>query len=458
MNKIIYVSNVHNDKYPTNTNVQFQSAIDESKLTYIPDIPLSIAVTSLVFKCEPEDVNKICAIKSSNLTSDLVVDSSQANSQILALFCLKSDQVQNDGITTIKFENPIFFSSTKEHIRFANFELFNYSDNSPLLTLDSYTFPTKIVCEIRPESMKTPPYSIILNSNDGISKRLFTDNKNTHFTTQLPKRLEFHPNQWLVCLKSLHLTNKLYNVNKNDYKLYVTYYEYDSIKADGRPLANGLYVSDEDLQEKIINIPPGYYPTIESFFTAINDQFVEFDIPLRVIQKQTGQKSVTIEWQNNDDLQGNLITYLNLRLDSITSKALGFASAAQIKEGSDFNFNFNKGKKTNNNVRSKSKITAFIKPAIFAKTPQEIFINCNIVNQMLVGKTSMRLLNFVSTTGKLDDGPIMSFPIIADDFARIEMKSIENIEITLTDSEGKLIEAVEDVANPTIINLFFVKV
>ena len=52
----------------------------------------------------------------------------------------------------------------------------------------------------------------------------------------------------------------------------------------------------------------------------------------------------------------------------------------------------------------------------------------------------------------------MSFTMNTDDFARIEMKSIENIEISLTDNKGNLIGAVDDEENPTVLNLFFVKV
>ena len=164
-----------------------------------------------------------------------------------------------------------------------------------------------------------------------------------------------------------------------------------------------------------------------------------------------------IEWIN-EDKRPNLKTFLRLRLNPITSKALGFASTTQLKEGGDYVFRFNTKEQTNRAAPKKARVTAYIKPSIFIKTPQEIFINCNIVNQMVVGNTSLRLLNFISTTGKLEEAPIMSFTMNTDDFARIEMKSIENIEISLTDNKGNLIGAVDDEENPTVLNLFFVKV
>ena len=55
------------------------------------------------------------------------------------------------------------------------------------------------------------PFNIILESNDERSKLLYKSNSQSFFRCSLPKPIEFQ-SEWIVTLKDLHVSNKIYNI------------------------------------------------------------------------------------------------------------------------------------------------------------------------------------------------------------------------------------------------------
>ena len=57
-----------------------------------------------------------------------------------------------------------------------------------------------------------PPFQMLLDSSCSQSKKNFPFNSNSDFTIQLPQRLNFQKD-WIVCLKSIHLSNEINNIH-----------------------------------------------------------------------------------------------------------------------------------------------------------------------------------------------------------------------------------------------------
>ena len=134
------------------------------------------------------------------------------------------------------------------------------------------------------------------------------------------------------------------------------------------------------------------------------------------------------------------------------SLALGFISQ---KHNTFYSLNFNPSEKPNNSFVNESDINHLAEyfPSIFTSFPKEICLNCNIVNQIVVGDKVMRCLSFVSTISKEQD-EIMSFYMKTNDKSKLETKSFDSIHIKLTDINGELLQC-ENPSTPTLVNLLF---
>ena len=83
MNNIIYSSNINNKKYPENRNVNFICVLDDTQLSNIPDIPISIGIKSIQIKLNNPQPS-ILSINS-NLSLDPSINSS-SYSQVFDTF------------------------------------------------------------------------------------------------------------------------------------------------------------------------------------------------------------------------------------------------------------------------------------------------------------------------------------------------------------------------------------
>ena len=132
--------------------------------------------------------------------------------------------------------------------------------------------------------------------------------------------------------------------------------------------------------------------------------------------------------------------------------ALGYRR--EVRDDS-YSIDFNPREKTNAQLSLRTTTGTYI-PDINLLKPKNIFVNCNLVNQSLVGSKSMRLLRIVSTIGQTEND-IMSFPMRSDDYARLEKDFFESIEIKLTDNLGRPLQATYLGVGETVVALQFIK-
>ena len=123
-------------------------------------------------------------------------------------------------VKEIEFKNPIFYPTTKEKLSKATFEIIDFLTNSrPYFDVGN---PTIINCIIRKKMKKSESFAILLDSSCRQSKNLYEDNDSMNFKIELAERINI-PENWGVSLKSLFLTNNLYNVTSN--KFFISYKE-----------------------------------------------------------------------------------------------------------------------------------------------------------------------------------------------------------------------------------------
>ena len=447
MNSIVYISNAYSTQFPDNTDAEFKSYIDEKKLNYIPNSEISVAVKSISFRWEDAYAtnhgNKVFAVKSNFSLTPIVRSSSFSN--IVATFSVNYYSPTYDNLVSIDFENPIFFSTTKELLQRASFKIVELSTNKSIVYPLYGGHPTIIKCYIKEDSSKMKkPFKICLESDDEKSKQLFPNNNNTQFTVQLPKRYELGTQNWSVCLKSLFMTNKLFNVTtKSDCRIQVRYYEWKGTTEGGRKL-----IMDGSLETRKFDLKPGVYETEEHLLDAINELLSDqrYKLPISLeLDEYTGRFKFIWNKNNNDN-----IPIMKIRIGGGLTAMLGFQN--QVKNEFAV-LSFNENKLTNNQL-SVTRFGAFYDPNIMLLTPTELCVHCNIVGQSAVGSSSMSILAYVSTIKWMEDH-MLSFYMKTNDFSKVTTNSFETINIKITDMDGDVIEE-KDNTTSTILNLMFV--
>ena len=229
-----------------------------------------ISVKSLTFTL---DVKKIINARSkvfvlrSNLSTELYSNTYGYN-DILSIFKLENHYNPITETVSVKFENPISIPSNKQKLKLAHFQLCELSRRA--LLPHSKNNKTIINCSIYPQKMDSD-FNVILESNDTISKNLYTKNNATKFNIQFPSRYNFYNQYWSLCLKSINLSNKIFNVPANEYKFRINYFEYR-----GRTTGGTYRVVENLPQYKNIwfYLPAGYYPTTQHLADAANKIFL----------------------------------------------------------------------------------------------------------------------------------------------------------------------------------------
>ena len=334
MNSISYISNAYNDLYPSNTHTNFKSFIPDTKLTYIPDIPLSVGISSVTFKLSysiQHPSRLVLGIKSPNLSTDYIIRGSDSDSGLLAIFSLSESgtEIKRGQVVTVYFEKPVFFPTNKEYLQNASFQIIDVSNGQPLVSLNSNETSTLITCLLKPVTMQKPPFSIILNSNDNVSKSKYNNQSHTHFTVQLPKAFEFHKDRWLVGLKSLHLTSKLFNVREKDYGFEVIFYEWEKKKANGdhEIAVTDTINQDKNLKWRSFYMEPGCYDGVTQFISHLNRKLSFEDYPLVF---QVLQNKISLRWNKRET---SLKTCLIIRMSGSLACALGVARGCTALQG-----------------------------------------------------------------------------------------------------------------------------
>ena len=207
MKSIYYCSNTQSDIFPQNTRSKFESYIDINDLSYLPPTNIEAAIKSIIFdnkRSEYLPTEEVLALRS-NIGETTIRSSEYDN----VLSILNVNGLQKD-IVHIQFDNPTFFSTRKELLSQASFQLICVnSNNIPNFIHGSPTYIQVVVRET--EGRMKRPFNIFLDSDDVKSKEMYPNNTNMNFTIDLPERMSFN-RRWNVTLKSLIIPNTLYNI------------------------------------------------------------------------------------------------------------------------------------------------------------------------------------------------------------------------------------------------------
>ena len=148
MNNIIYMSDAFSQEFPENQSTNFKCSVDDIKLNNIPDSPLSVGVKSIIFTLDYSFLlstqgldykNKIFALRSNIKTETFT--NTFGYPDIICVFNISVKQNYNPKTETveIKFENPIFVSSSKQKLKLAHFQIYDLNTHTVLETQNHNT-------------------------------------------------------------------------------------------------------------------------------------------------------------------------------------------------------------------------------------------------------------------------------------------------------------------------------
>ena len=216
MRSIYYASNMHSRLFPENSRSKFETFTNQTDLDYIALGDIEVAIKSITFdnsRESPLDGAQILALKT-NLVPDSI--SSYGWSNITSIFT-----VYEEGVSFYEFENPTFYPTSLKLLSTARFEIVNIATGeADNFGVGSPTF-IEVVVRNQARRMK-PPFQVLLDSSCETSKAAFVKNTNMEFTIQLPHRMEFQKD-WILCLKSIHLSNKFKTTKDCSMKVMITH-------------------------------------------------------------------------------------------------------------------------------------------------------------------------------------------------------------------------------------------
>ena len=475
MKEIIYISNSFNHIYKDNTWSNFSSFIEFDKLNYIPQCDIVVGIKEITFTIPPKLIlpETIFAVRSN--ISNWPIVRNDIYDQILCLFSENQSDVNKEGDTiTIFFKNPSFFSTTIENLSKATFSIFNLFTNEELklqdCAIDRHP-PTILGVVIKQKKImcEKEPFSILLESKSLASSITYPSNTDMSFRVKLPKRFEFN-RRWIVALKSLHLTSKIWNIpNSLDFWFKIEWYVYSLGRGEveiteGPPLEHTFY------------IPEGYYGSEVSFMSWMNDFMRDNDVclelsrstipnhhqnfafqytqPSKKIREEIygrilGIDDYPMDENGDGDNQDDMFLHCTLELSPLLACFLGFKKFEIEDGGNSKLIDFS----NRNNVAVMR--TAEHPPNIWLKFPRQICIQTNIVEHMLVGNKLMRNIRSVSTN-KPRSGDIMSFTFLQNNFSEVKTTSFDCIEIVISDIDGNVLKSDDDIE--TVIQLMFVNI
>ena len=378
---------MYQDLYPNNSRSKFSTYINQNCLKYIPSGQIEAAIKNITFdnaRKIPMRSHEFLGIKSN--ISDPIITSGQWNNLLYTFNVEATNSLVNIDIT-----NPTFFPTTREKLSTAKFEIVDLDTNcTPEFADGTPTFIT-ITVKQQPNRMKQP-FHILLDSSCQKSKAYFPSNSNADFTIKLPRRLEFK-RDWIVALKSINITNSLYNV-------------YDCF----------LNIENDEgtFQLRIID---GIYKSIDDLIKHMNDKM--------------GQAFLFTKKRNADEL---IITRKSKFKSVIFSKNL----AKILKIPSDYNTNhFEKA------------YLLLIKYDLAALGPQQFIICCDMIEHSILGGQQVQVLKIVSKKDK--EKSYSEYEFYNNDYVKLGLKEFEKIHIKIMTVAGHVLKC--DPTLPTRLQL-----
>ena len=345
-----------------------------------------------------------------------ISDPSISSSSYDTLVCMFQDNEKQD-VLNIEFQNPIFFKTRKELLSQAHFDITSLESNTikTEIPIGSPTYIQTVVQTAAP-TMKRP-FSIFLDSSCRSSKNLYPNNTNTDFNIELPERMNFRRN-WTVALKSLHLPNKIMNIEECVFK-----FTRWKIKEGG-----GLH----KMQEKHIKLRNGSFPTVNSFLKEIASQFKKQK--LKIIIDITDDKKVKMKYIGPIRDGQKVQIYMSNNLGTI----LGYTSSPIHPQTLRFDEN--------------KEYIAPHTPNLYLLYPKNLIVACDIADDTIFGGQHVKLLRLITNTDNLNSD-ILSFDFLQDEKVNLGIREFKSIHISILDATGNPVKSESNY--PTRLQLMF---
>ena len=412
MKNIFYLSNAHYNLFPSNTRSNFYSYIDINDLEYLPDDDIEATIKSLTFdNGRDEDLAKdeLLAIRSN--ISEFTIRNGEYDRVISPLHSVKSEK----GIVHVDFKNPIFFSTRKELLSRAWFQIINLdTNNHPNFKAGSPTF-IQVVVRKKYSKMKKP-FSIFLDSSCSKSKKSYPQNNNMEFSIELPERMDFRTN-WHVTLKSLFITNNLFNVNSCEYGYFRFRYGHLT-HGWRRPLKDGNYQS---LSEIVKLLEESFQKNGVDLFVRESSGYISFNMKRELYKEEE----------------------IHIVFNPHLSHLLGFhpfIEEDQLHIFSNTEKEEWKGKYPIN---------------ILSLIPKNLVVCCDIVDDTIFGGQHVKLIRLVNTNNT-STSDMLAFDFLQNEYVELGVKEFGSIKIRIADVSGQTVKC--DPTIPTRLQLMFLNV
>ena len=395
MKSIWYCSSLQQEKFSNNTRSQFTNNFDVDDLISIADDEIEVAIKNIYFDEDNiEEKSKHSLIKNrQRVYGDkvLAIRSNICQASILnggyekELCHFKVNREHH-----FEFINPTFFKTTKDLLANATFSIIDVkSKDIPDWNIGSPTYIQAIV-----RSKMTDSFSVYLDSDDKNSINNKT-NSNMNFTIDLPQRL--YLDKWEVCLKSIILPCRIWNIYE-EYKIYweTTYEENGEIKNSYFEVQDGCY-GIEDILHLIKMSLSGIQVSYQRDSNRVN----------------IGKKGKLCK---KDTILCKLSPYL--------AKILGFTKDFEEEE-EDYVIVF---------YSNYLKISRF-SPNINLLSPKTIIVVCNIVEATIFGGECVKVLKVIPN--KMErNGDVVQYEFLQDEYVNLGINEFDRIQISICDVSG----------------------
>ena len=337
---------------------------------------------------------------------------------------INAKDLKND-VVHIHFENPSFYSTSKEQLSKPIFEIVDIDTNKP--PPFTHGSPTYIQLVIKSEYKMKKPFNIFLDSSDKKSRDIYPNNTSMDFTIKLPERMEFRRN-WQMALKTLFLPGKLFNIYEDSCWMKYVIPDAEELLQQ-RKNHNRIFTISNFEVIVDMKIESGYYSTLTNLQKAIQKQIQKyFDIELKY-----GKFMIRTKEDNHIRRMKSL-----LAISPFLSQLLGFSSNSEEVTCLDFHI--------------RNEITCPYQPDIYLLSPRNLMIICDIVDDTIFGGEHVKLIKLV-TNNIHDTSDLISFEFLHSEFIELGVKNFDSIRIRIVDTTGGELETSS--TTPTRLQLVF---
>ena len=468
--KVLYLSNTCNDIHTKNTNTDFRTTLEQNTLINFPAYEtLTVALTFMTITL-PSDFDipeSVFAVKS-NFSTNPVIRSSYFD-EISTLFSyLNWYYSEDDRTITIKFETPLYFDTTISQLMDIHFTIWDLYSNSALkleenaaeAEAETVNTPSIIGVKIMGDNSeikkkRKSPFNILLESRDVISKEQHKSNNDSSFRITLPTRLEFSKPGWAVAVKSLYMSNRIWNIpTANDFWIEVEKYHHYGM---GGELDDVRIAADEPVEEKV-DLEPGFYDSLSELVKVFNENCVRKKVPIKLIIVFGTSITFSYTGETKGDIMSkfrhlnlDLFPYCMIKISPKLAHLLGFSSAAALARGEVIVHDFF----PEDLIWKKKSFTASRPANIWVFHPKQICIQCDIVESSLIGQKYLQSLQCMSIVEEREERIMhFSFSNDDDDYVGLESCSFDTIQIRITDLNNNCLKMdVPNVNADTVDNI-----